>query len=66
MSGANGVGADEYFKRSVQHRPQTLKDIREAAQRLLAQGYNDHGVAAALGIAVEQVRRLIGECGACE
>ena len=56
----------DYATRSVQHRPQTIEEMREASRRMLAEGYSDHGVGAALGIAVEQVRRLMGDCGVCE
>jgi hypothetical protein len=56
---------DSYADRSRRHAPKTLEEARLAAQRLVAEGYSDHGVAAALGLAVEQVRRLLG-CVSCE
>jgi hypothetical protein len=55
----------EYYARAIEHRPQTLQALRETAQRMLAEGYTDHGIASALQVAVEQVRRLIG-CSDCQ
>ncbi len=55
-----------YRARAQLYAPRTIEEARAAAQRLLQEGYSDHGVAAALGIAVEQVRRLIARCGDCE
>jgi hypothetical protein len=60
------MSADTYAQRATQHRPTTLEDLRATARRMQAEeGYSDHGIAAALGMAVEQVRLLIGclECG---
>jgi transposase-like protein len=56
----------DYATRATKHRPQTLNEIRDAAQRMAAENIGDHDIAEALGISVEQVRRLIGcsDCGA--
>lgn len=59
------MSADAYSDRARQHAPRTIEETRQAAHRLLDEGYNDYGVAAALGIAVEQVRRLLGQCEDC-
>jgi hypothetical protein len=40
------------------HRPQTLEEVRATVRRMLGDGMSDYGVAVALGIAVEQVRRF--------
>jgi ParB-like chromosome segregation protein Spo0J len=51
----------DYLARAEQHAPKTIEEARAAAQRLLAEGYSDHGIAAALGLAVDQVRRMLGD-----
>ena len=56
----------DYTARAQQHRPKSIEDLRNTANAMLLEGYSDHGVAAALGVAVEQVRRLVGQCGECE
>lgn len=33
----------------------------KAIQRMAASGMSDHGIASACGLAVEQIRRLLGE-----
>jgi hypothetical protein len=43
------------------HRPQTRDEMRVAVHELAARGMSDHTIAQATGLAVEQVRRLIGE-----
>lgn len=43
------------------HRPQTRDELRVAVHELASRGYTDYGIAAATGLAVEQVRRMIGE-----
>jgi hypothetical protein len=48
------LSAEAYSFRAKLHAPKTIEEARAAAQRLLADGYSDHGVAAALGLAVEQ------------
>jgi hypothetical protein len=60
------VSAEAYAVRARQHAPKTIDEARAAALRLVGEGYSDHGVAAALGLAVEQVRRMLGECAICE
>jgi transposase len=60
------VSVESYAIRAKQHAPKTIEEARAAAQRLLAEGYNDHGAAAALGVSVEQIRRMIGECSSCD
>lgn len=56
---------DSYAAKATQYRPKTIQDLRDTAQRMLDEGFSDHGIAAALGVAVEQVRRLVGcpDCG---
>jgi hypothetical protein len=49
----------------TQHRPKSIDELRLTAKAMLLDGYSDHGIAAALGVAVEQVRRLVG-CVNCE
>jgi len=56
---------DDYRQRAGRHAPQTIAEIRAAAQRLLNDGHTERRVAAALGCSVEQARRLIGECQYC-
>jgi hypothetical protein len=43
------------------HRPQTLEEMRAAVHELHQRGMSDHTIAQATGLAVEQVRRLLGE-----
>lgn len=43
------------------HRPCDRDAMRAACLELAARGMSDHTIAAATGMAVEQVRRLIGE-----
>jgi hypothetical protein len=38
--------------------PKTREEVQAAVRRMLAEGRSDYGVAAALRIAVEQVRRF--------
>ena len=59
------MNVQAYTVRAKQHAPKTIDEARVAARQLLDQGYSDHGIAAALGLAVEQVRRMLGECGDC-
>ncbi len=59
------MNADAYEVRARQYAPKTLEETQAAAHRLLGEGYSDHGIAAALGLAVEQVRRMLGECASC-
>lgn len=48
----------DYEARALAHRPQTVEEVRSTVRSMLAAGYSDYGTAAALRIAVEQVRRL--------
>jgi hypothetical protein len=50
-----------YDARANLHRPKTLDEIRAAVHALLADGMSDYDTAAALQIAVEQVRRFAAE-----
>lgn len=43
------------------HRPQTHDEMRVAVHEMAARGMSDHTIAHTTGLAVEQVRRLIGE-----
>ena len=61
-----GVNDPELRARAIEHRPKTFEELRLAIQRMRADGFSDHGIAAALGLAVEQVRRLPGKCRDCE
>lgn len=47
--------------RAQEHRPQTRDEMRAAVHELAGRGMTDYGIAHATGLAVEQVRRLIGE-----
>lgn len=42
------------------HAPKTTEELRVACHELRSRGYSDHGVAAATGLSVEAVRRLLG------
>lgn len=53
--------ADTYGRRAQQHRPQSRDEMRAAVHELAAGGMTDYGIAHATGLAVEQVRRLLGE-----
>lgn len=52
-----------YAIRARQNAPNTIEETRAAAHRLIEEGFSDHGFAAALGLAIEQVRRMLGERG---
>lgn len=43
------------------HRPRTTAELRAACMEMHARGMGDHTIAMATGLAVEQVRRLLGE-----
>lgn len=43
------------------HRPRTREELRAAVHELTARGMTDYAIAAATGLAVEQVRRVLGE-----
>jgi hypothetical protein len=43
------------------NRPQTREEMRAAVHELRSRGMSDYGIAHATGLAVEQVRRLLGE-----
>ncbi len=43
------------------HAPRTSDELRAACHELRGRGYSDHGIAAATGLSVEAVRRLLGE-----
>lgn len=43
------------------HAPRTRDEMRVAVHELASRGMTDYGIAAATGLAVEQVRRMIGE-----
>lgn len=43
------------------HRPRTRDEMRVAVHELANRGMIDYGIAAATGLAVEQVRRVLGE-----
>lgn len=44
-----------------QHRPKSRDEMRCAVAELARRGWSDHTIAASVGLAVEQVRRLLGE-----
>lgn len=44
-----------------QHRPQTRDEMRKAVHELAARGMTVDTIAHATGLAVEQVRQLLGE-----
>ncbi len=62
------MSTSDYAVRAQAHAPRTFEELQAAAQQLIDDGHSDYGAAAALGLAVEQVRRLIGQCasGNCE
>lgn len=43
------------------HRPQSREEMRAAVHELRSRGMDDHTIAHATGLAVEQVRRMLGE-----
>jgi metal-dependent amidase/aminoacylase/carboxypeptidase family protein len=55
----------DYLERANRHAPQSADELCQAARQMLRDGLSDHGVAAALGIDVTAVRRLIAECNGC-
>ena len=59
------MNVEAYSVRAKQHAPKTIEESRAAAHRMLDEGYSDHGISAALTLAVEQVRRMLGDfqCG---
>lgn len=58
--------SDDYRARAELHRPQTMEGFRDAAQQMLREGFSDHGIAHALRLHPEQVRRLLGpQCVDC-
>ena len=60
------MSGQEYDVRAVEHRPETIEGLREAAMQLLRDGLTDHDVAQILELDVNAVRRLVGECIGCE
>jgi hypothetical protein len=44
----------------------TPEEQRAAIQRLANSGVSDYGISAATGIAVEQIRTIIGQCRECD
>jgi hypothetical protein len=59
------VNAEVYAARQKQHAPNTIEEVRAATYRVLDEEFSDQGIAAALALAAEQVRRLLG-CASCE
>jgi transposase-like protein len=57
------VSTASYRERAELYKPQTIDEARAAAHRMLDEGYSDHGIAAALGVAIEEVRRMLAERG---
>lgn len=55
----------DYHERAQRHAPKTIDEARAAAHQMLAEGHSAYGIASALGLAIEQVRRLLG-CADCE
>lgn len=55
----------DYQDRAERFAPKTIDEIRDAARAMLHDGMSDHGIAAALKMDVNAVRRLIGECAGC-
>jgi hypothetical protein len=61
------VSTPDDHARRTQHRPTNLEAARTAARQMILDGHSHHAIAAALGIAVEQVPILVGKFGAdCE
>jgi orotate phosphoribosyltransferase-like protein len=51
----------DYDSRAIEHRPQTIDEMRCACHELASRGYTDGAIASATGLSTEAVRRLIGE-----
>lgn len=45
------------------HRPKTREEMRASVHELRGRGMDDHTIARATGLSVEQVRRMTGEGG---
>lgn len=43
------------------HRPKTREEMRTAVHELASRGMSDYGIAHAVNLAVEEIRRLLGE-----
>ncbi|MBX5459741.1 MAG: hypothetical protein IRZ28_01510 [Steroidobacteraceae bacterium] len=43
------------------HAPRTADEVRAAVHELRSRGYSDHTIARVTGLAVELVRRMLGE-----
>jgi len=43
------------------HAPRTREEIRAAVHEMRSRGLGDHEIAQATGLAVEQIRRVLGE-----
>ena len=67
IGGTLGLGAlaalagDHHDRKAQQHRPQTHDEMRVAVHELRQRGMDDQTIARATGLAVEQVRRMLGE-----
>jgi len=61
IGGTLGVESLAALSGRERHRPQTHDEMRASARELRDRGYSDHAIAAATGLSVEQIRRMLGE-----
>ena len=65
IGGTLGLEALATLAGRGQHRPQSREEMRAAVHELASRGMSDHTIASATGLAVEQVRRILGEARPC-
>lgn len=61
LGGVLGLAALDALSGRDRHRPQDAATMRAAVHELRSRGYSDHTIAAATGLSVEYVRRVLGE-----
>lgn len=49
-----------YEARARQHAPKSIEEFQVAVRHLIDGGTTEYGVSAALGVSIEQIRRMIG------
>lgn len=59
------MSAQDYAARAQINAPRTPAEVAEAARQLLRDGHTDSTIAQILGLDVEQIRRLLGQCVGC-
>jgi len=65
IGGTLGLEALAALAGRERNRPQSRDEMRAAVQELASRGMSDHTIASATGLAVEQVRRILGEARTC-